>query len=281
MFRRALCLTFVAVVLPIFSSTVPAASPSKASPTTRKAPSKSSPTTRKVPARKRPTATKAARSRTKSKKLPASETVSKQQLAKIFSWAQRQKDIAYRYPTDGCYARAHLLIRRMQKAGYKPYKVWSQANGEPLYVRTGNHPKGYVTWKYHVAPIVRVRLANNEQAWYVIDPSLFTRPVMISTWRDKQRRSGSRYAPFITVTRLGMGPLNPQRRRLPGTGYWLGSDPPGGPDRHALMTMRKYKPNEGKMPPRSFAAGDAPAGPDITSRPTELALAVGPEVFTP
>jgi hypothetical protein len=268
MFRRVLCYALLAVILPVFSSTVGAAPPAKASPSARTAPS-----------RKTPTAT-ATRSKTKSKRLPASETVTTKQIDRIFSWAARQKDIAYRYPADGCYARAHLLVRRLQKAGYKPFKVWSQQNGEPLYVRTRNHPKGYVTWKYHVAPILRVRFNSGEQAWYVIDPSLFSRPVMVSTWRDVQRRPGSRSRPFVTVTRVGTAPLNPQRLRLRGSGYWLGSDPGEGADAHALRTMRRYKPYEGKLPPRSFAAADDRGGPDIDTRPTELVLAAREELPT-
>jgi hypothetical protein len=267
MFRRVLCCALFVVVLPVFSATVPAASPAKGSPSAKKAPS-----------RKSSTAT-ATRTKTKSKKLPASETVTVKQLNSLFSWAARQKDIAYRYPADGCYARAHLLVRRLRKAGYKPYKVWSQQNGEPLYVRTRNHPKGYVTWKYHVAPILRVRFTDGDQAWYVIDPSLFSRPVLIANWRDVQQRPGSRARPFITLTRVGTAPLNPQRMRLRGSGYWLGSDPKEGADAHALLTMRRYKPYEGKMPPRSFAADDRDR-PQIDPRLKDLVLAVREELPT-
>jgi hypothetical protein len=178
----------------------------------------------------------------------------------IFSWAARQKDIAYRYPADGCYARAHLLVRRLQKAGFKPYKVWSMQNGKPLYVRTRNHPRGYVTWKYHVAPVLRVRYANNEQAWYVIDPSMFSKPVLISTWRNAQQWPNSKYTPHVTVTRIGVAPLDPQRRRLRGSGYWPGTDPVEGLDRHAVRIMKRYKPWEGKLPrSRSVAATEEPA----------------------
>jgi hypothetical protein len=247
-------------VLPIFSTTIPAASPAKASATTKKT-----------------SATSASRAKSTKFRLPREQTVTTKQLAGIFSWAVRQTDIAYRYPTDGCYARAYLLISRMEKSGYTPYKVWSMENGEPLYARTKNHPNGYVTWKYHVAPIIRVRYVNDNQAWYVIDPSLFNRPVLISTWRDAQRKPGSVRVPYTTVTKLGIAPLNQQRRRLAGSGYWTSGDPREGAESHALKTMRRYKPYEGKMPPRTFAA-DVPVRLELVSRETELAMAGTPEV---
>jgi hypothetical protein len=208
--------------------------------------------------------------RPKTPKLPESETVTMKQLGNLFSWMASQRDIAFRYPTDGCYARAHLMIQRMQEAGFHPYKVWTQQNGDPLYVRTRNHPNGYVTWRYHVAPILRVRFTNGEQAWYVVDPSLFSQPVTIANWRDIQKKPGSRYTPFVTLTRLGQAPTDINKRKFPGSGYWLGKDPVSGPNTHAVLTMRKYKPYEGRMPPKSFAGTDEPV------RPTELARMTGP-----
>src|SRR5262245_42007789 len=54
--------------------------------------------------------------------LPAEETVTYKQAAQVFRWLAGQRDIAFGYPSDGCYARAHLMIRRMQERGYRPYK---------------------------------------------------------------------------------------------------------------------------------------------------------------
>lgn len=184
--------------------------------------------------------------------LPASETVSYQQAVQIFNWLATQGDIAFRFPIDGCYARAHLMIRRMQKRGFKPYKVWTFANGdEQLRVRTANHPRGYVEWKYHVAPIVRVQTANG-QRWYVIDPALFKSPVSITQWKTAQKRPGARYDPYVTLTRLGQAPKDPKGERMAGTGYWPGRDPRN-VDRHAVSVMKLYKPYEGRIPPASVA----------------------------
>jgi hypothetical protein len=195
----------------------------------------------------------------------ASGAISLQQAASVFRWMAAQKDIAFRFPIDGCYARAHLMCRRMQRRGLRPAKVWAFAlsKNEPLYVRTRNRPKGYVTWGWHVAPILPVRLKNGKQRWYVIDPSLFNGPVTIAQWRDKQRFPNGRTRPYVTVSRFGQAPVDVHGRRLPGSGYLPGPDPRGGVDAHAVATMRRYKPWEGREPPASVlhASSDRPALP--------------------
>jgi hypothetical protein len=174
-----------------------------------------------------------------------------------------QKDIAFHFPADGCYARAHLMIRRMQKQGFKPYKVWSFANGDSLYVKTKWHPKGEVTWRYHVAPLLRVRTKDGKQAWYVIDPSLFPEPVTIARWRNIQKHPKSRYTPYITVTRLGQAPKDAKGNLVAGTGYWPGADPREGLDAHAVKMMRLYKPYEGRALPPGVVARLEVGRPDV------------------
>jgi hypothetical protein len=192
--------------------------------------------------------------------LPASDTVTPEQARQAFRWASGQTSIAFRFPTDGCYARAHLMVRGLKQRGLKPWKVWSFANGgESLYARTSNHPKGHVEWRYHVAPILRVRLAGNKQRWYVIDPSLFKGPVTITTWKNSQKKPGARYNPYVTITRLGVAPTDATKKKLPGTGYWPGPDPKEGTDRHAVKMMRRYKPFEGRLPPANRVTALDPA----------------------
>lgn len=178
--------------------------------------------------------------------LPVSETITFRQAARIFRWLASQPDIAFRFPRDGCYARAHLMIRRLEEHGYTPFKVWSFANGTPLHVSTTNHPDGYVEWRYHIAPVLRVRFENGVQAWYVFDPSLFRAPATITEWRDAQKKPGSRYTPYVTLTRLGQAPRDVHGARLPGSGYWPGPDPREGLDAHATKTMRLYKRQQGR-----------------------------------
>jgi hypothetical protein len=189
------------------------------------------------------------------------ELISMQKCQEVFAWMARQKDIAYHFPVDGCYARAHLMVERMQKNGFKPRKVWSVANGEALFAKTKNHPRGYVTWGYHVAPILGVR-DGKEQRWYAIDPSLFDRPVILAEWMKAQMRTSNSSKPFVTITKIGEAPLWVDHKKKPGTGYWPTSDPKDGAHNHAVATMRKYKPWEGKQPPRGtalLAPGPRPA----------------------
>jgi hypothetical protein len=179
--------------------------------------------------------------------LPAGETVTPRQAAEVFRWLAGMRDIAFRYPADGCYARAHLMVRRMQGRGLAPAKVWSFANGgETLLARTPYAPKGYVEWGYHVAPVLRVRLGNGQQRWYVMDPSMFRGPVPVARWKGAQKRPNARYEPYVTITRVGQAPRDPRGARLPGSGYWPGHDPRD-LDQHAVATMRRYKPREGRV----------------------------------
>ncbi|MFH1863002.1 MAG: protein-glutamine glutaminase family protein, partial [bacterium] len=77
----------------------------------------------------------------------------------IFDIMASQKDIAFGYPCDGCYARAHIMVQRMQQLGVEPEKVWTFPGSptDPLTVNTSNTPSGVVKWNgYHVAPTIPV-----------------------------------------------------------------------------------------------------------------------------
>jgi Glutaminase len=94
--------------------------------------------------------------------------------------------IPFLFPDDGCWARAHEMVRLMLAMGLKPYKVWIQ--GWPLNPDTKNHPNCEVTWGWHVAPTLCVR-----KNWFffserlVIDPALFATPVTKATWKGVQK----------------------------------------------------------------------------------------------
>ncbi|MFO0930722.1 MAG: protein-glutamine glutaminase family protein [Gemmataceae bacterium] len=175
--------------------------------------------------------------------LPRDQTVTPENAQKAFRWLAGQRDIAFRFPADGCYARAHLMVKRLRKQGYKPAKVWAFANGGLLYASTPYARRGHVEWKYHVAPVLRVRIAADKQLWYVIDPSLFDRPVTIREWRARMKRPHTAYEPYSTVTPLGQAPKDPRGVQLPGSGYWAGRDP-ADVDEHAVNVMRLYKQKE-------------------------------------
>ena len=136
------------------------------------------------------------------------------------------------------------------------------ANGESLYAKTKNHPKGFVTWGYHVAPVLRVRDAKGGQRWYVLDPSLSNAPMTVTAWKTAQMKTASSPAPFLTVSQVGKPPVWLDKKKKPGTGYWPANDPKEGAHKHALATMKKYKPYEGKAPPKSVVR----RGPGVLPR---------------
>jgi hypothetical protein len=194
--------------------------------------------------------------------IPADELCSLSKAGEVFRWMAKQKDIAYAFPVDGCYARAQIMVERMTKQGFKPRKVWAAANGEELHARTKNHPKGYVTWGYHVAPALRVKNADGTQRWYVIDPSLHTEPATLAQWEQAMMKTPASPKPYLTVTKLGEAPVWVDKKRKSGTGYWPGADPKDGASAHAVATMKKYKPWEGKDPPRTVVWDEA-GRPDV------------------
>lgn len=90
----------------------------------------------------------------------------------------------FRYPDDGCWARAHEMCRRMIALGVRPAKVWIQGR---LRAATRNNPRCLVQWTWHVAPILCVRIPDSEERRpMVIDPSLFAQPVSVAAWQGAQ-----------------------------------------------------------------------------------------------
>ena len=177
-----------------------------------------------------------------------SEAISEEQAQQLFNDMAAQKDIAFKYPNDGCYARAHLMSERMQEQGITPGKVWNYAsanfdptNGTSLRVNTkyDYEDKGYVEWGYHVAPTVKVQRSDGTVEDMVIDPSLFDKPVTIAEWKAIQGDSSS----VIMQTKLG----EPAYPGIGGSGYWPGEDPSEGVDEHAKKTMEDYKKKEAEI----------------------------------
>ncbi|MBY0229177.1 MAG: hypothetical protein K2W96_07870 [Gemmataceae bacterium] len=129
----------------------------------------------------------------------------------VFRLLASQRDIASRYPNDGCFARAHLMVRRMQALGLAPRKVWAFSDTDLLRVVKGGV---VIEWGWHVAPMVQVRTAKGVENM-VIDPSIFDRPVPVREWqaartqkgKEPPFRHGLRQAPDDAVRAgLGQGP---------------------------------------------------------------------------
>lgn len=97
--------------------------------------------------------------------------------------------IPFQYVRDGCYARAHkmrwIITTRYR---YCCDKVFSFAvnNNDRLAVQANKWGGCCVTWWYHVAPLVRVRLGRWAVLLLVIDPGMFDKPVLLTTWLAAQ-----------------------------------------------------------------------------------------------
>lgn len=171
----------------------------------------------------------------------------------VFAAMRGHTEIAFRYPLDGCYARAHLMGKLMQAMGLNPGKAWAfddramdDKKASPrMYARTGNHPKGEVWWKYHVAPMLGVRDAEGKVRMHVIDPSLFPEPVTLAKWQGRMVHPSIRFAARLDVTAWDQAPMRSNGVRFAGRGYWPGADPASNLDAAAKVTMAKYKPLQG------------------------------------
>ena len=167
--------------------------------------------------------------------------LSVEEAVKVFNKMAHQNDIAFHYVTDGCFARTHLMILRLEKMGVRPARVWAlPKNGGKLTAKTPFMKKGCVEWNYHVAPVVPVAY-EGKTAYVVIDPSMFNMPVTIPVWAAAQHNTKGGGGPVIRVTKLGEAPLLADGTRAAGTGYWLAANPPEGMTNHAVKTMHKFK----------------------------------------
>jgi hypothetical protein len=107
--------------------------------------------------------------------------------------------IPFQYVRDGCFARAHKMRQIIEgRYGYCCEKVFSFANQnmDRLAVRANKWGGCCVTWWYHVAPLVRVRIQLRLEAVslgfvvaLVIDPGMFDKPVLLSTWLTAQEEA--------------------------------------------------------------------------------------------
>jgi hypothetical protein len=118
--------------------------------------------------------------------------------------------IPFQYVRDGCYARAHKMRKIIDdRFGYCCEKVFSFANlnDDTLAVRADKWGGCCVTWWYHVAPLVRVRfriLGISFVLALVIDPGMFDKPVLLSTWLMAQANTAC--APSANVSKYSIQP---------------------------------------------------------------------------
>jgi hypothetical protein len=159
-------------------------------------------------------------------------TVEAERVATIFAEFAASENLALRFPADGCYARAHVMVQRLLGLGLAPLKVWAfPGPKEKLWVDAPDHPDGRVKWNYHVAPALLVGGPEGELE-LVLDPVACDRPVPVQEWLAALHDT-----PRLVRTRPG----EPPRPEAGGPGYWPIPDPPEGPDVHALETLEDYR----------------------------------------
>lgn len=98
---------------------------------------------------------------------------------RFIRWNGRNRRSSWLFPDDGCFARAALAVQNLfLKNVQAPDKIFAFGN---LKFLTTNSSRGYVTWWYHVAPIVEV---DGEK--YVLDPSVDpTTPLLLEVWLSR------------------------------------------------------------------------------------------------
>ena len=100
----------------------------------------------------------------------------------LFEYLSNLSHIPFDYPEDGCFARAHAMVRELDDLGINSAKSFIEGN---LRVETDKSPKGYVKWSYHVAPTILV-YKNGKVVPYIFDPSIFDKPVPVEEWHKIQ-----------------------------------------------------------------------------------------------
>lgn len=136
--------------------------------------------------------------------------------------------IPFQYVRDGCYARAHKMRKIIvERYGYCCEKVFSFAieNDDRLAVRANKWGGCCVTWWYHVAPLIRVRIRIGRIRFVlalVVDPSMFDKPVLLSTWLAAQENTAC-----ASNARVSMYSIQPGSAYTPanGQGTAFATDP--------------------------------------------------------
>ena len=126
--------------------------------------------------------------------------------------------IPFQYVVDGCYARAHKMRWIITtKYGYCCEKVFSFANQDydRLAVKADKWGGYCVCWWYHVAPLIRVSITippfDNLKTSIkialamVIDPGMFDKPVLLSTWLSAQENKNCNANAKVSMYSIQLG----------------------------------------------------------------------------
>lgn len=111
--------------------------------------------------------------------------ISYEYMKELFDGLSNHPRIPFKYPDDGCYARAHKMSLLLESKDIVTVKSFIIGD---LEVRTPNHPAGVVNWWYHVAPALYVKDGLGGKIFMVFDPSIFDMPVSYDDWTGMQTK---------------------------------------------------------------------------------------------
>ena len=100
----------------------------------------------------------------------------------LFKEFVQNKNIPFKFPKDGCYARATAMAQMADKSSIVMGKVYATG----FLIAKTNIPNYPITmWGWHVAPVSYVKQIDGKIELMVFDPSLFSQPVTVEEWKSK------------------------------------------------------------------------------------------------
>ena len=120
---------------------------------------------------------------------------------KLFKKFTEAKHIPFRYPLEGCYARATEMAQIAEREKIEMGKVFVEGW---LQAKTESEIYEYVQWGWHVAPVVYVKNKTSDKpVLMVFDPTLFNKPVTVDEWKEKMLDRSNGFEPGIDSLYFG------------------------------------------------------------------------------
>ncbi|KHD88391.1 MAG: hypothetical protein OM95_09685 [Bdellovibrio sp. ArHS] len=107
----------------------------------------------------------------------------------LFKDMQSHTEIPFEFAIAGCEERAHEMSRLMLLKGIRPLKMFASVDENKSPRLEIPHPNGkdIRRWKFHVAPLIMVRVQGKEVP-YILDPSIEKKAVPLSEWKKHMTR---------------------------------------------------------------------------------------------
>lgn len=183
---------------------------------------------------------------------PLRTEVTEAEAERLFAQLQSDPDLPFRFPEDGCFARAHRMAQLLELKGIESKKVFLIGNLQSKSSCADPNPKrgsvaGEVKFAFHVAPSITVLRADGSRVKVVLDPSMARAPQTFEAWKSKltpercsqatvaslrahdQNDPPPRVCQFYEVSRFTYYPylkdeLKPGQKTLPENGRWQVAD---------------------------------------------------------